>query len=265
MPRAGNSRSPTRTGAVRLRDEPPELPDPQARAELVEALRQQLAADTRATQLPSSPRFGGRAYELFQAWDTTGSGRVSRHEFRQALRQLRLQSPSADRLFLQFDRDSSGTIDYHELVRELMDQRVPVDNEDITAALRRSLAEQYDRVVDLFHRPHMQQIDACSSLASGLEQPYERPHRTTFNCRPARGRWDVNGDGIVSRREFVRGLRALGLVPPGTGASSIPEQVRAAAPRTANRCDRAIEELTPPSRLGAPALRFVRSRRLRHD
>ena len=91
------------------------------------------------------------AIELFQEWDADGSGTVSRQEFRSGFKQLGLDA-QWETLFDHFDRDHSGSIEYDELVRELLHAHVRVESADVMSALHRYLADHYDRVVDLFRR-----------------------------------------------------------------------------------------------------------------
>ena len=66
-----------------------------------------------------------RVMTLFVKWDTDGNGMVDKKEFREACRQLGLESISTsdlDALFASFDHDGGGTVDFKELNRMLRKQ-----------------------------------------------------------------------------------------------------------------------------------------------
>ena len=69
-----------------------------------------------------------RVIDLFHDWDDDGDGRVSKKEFRKAMRMLGLNVPrhDVDALFDTFDPDGGGSIDYGELNKALK-RRVALD------------------------------------------------------------------------------------------------------------------------------------------
>ena len=72
-----------------------------------------------------------RVIDVFRAWDTDGSGMISKREFRQGLAMLVLKEvprEQVDALFDQIDSDHSGTIEYGEINQKL---RRRIDPEEI--------------------------------------------------------------------------------------------------------------------------------------
>ena len=78
-----------------------------------------------------------RVIDVFRAWDTDGSGMISKREFRQGLSMLGLKElprEQVDALFDQIDTDHNGAIEYGEINHKL---RRRIDPEEI---LRRRAA-----------------------------------------------------------------------------------------------------------------------------
>jgi Ca2+-binding EF-hand superfamily protein len=57
-----------------------------------------------------------RVLDLFRQMDDDGSGDISKKEFRKALSEVGLRAPheAIDALFMEFDKDGCGTIEYNE-------------------------------------------------------------------------------------------------------------------------------------------------------
>lgn len=71
-----------------------------------------------------------RVIDVFRAWDTDGSGCLSRREFAKAMATLDVRATKRElhALFNKLDPDNSGTIELKELAREIQKRRV-VNNE----------------------------------------------------------------------------------------------------------------------------------------
>ena len=83
-----------------------------------------------------------RVKDLFVAWDQNGDGRISRNEFALALREVGLKASdrAIDGLFVSFDEDCSGYVDYTEL-HEALKHKPAVANLLHKSPLQRTLKE----------------------------------------------------------------------------------------------------------------------------
>lgn len=174
---------------------------------------------------------------LFRQWDEDGSGTVTLAEFRGAIAALGLSVPPAvaERLFGAFDPDRSGHIEYAELGRVLRQwaessaaagggerrhsvtfaavgagdgngRRGSLNGSKLGGKLRKTMfgaalkgasGERKEEVLDRLRGA----VDAVQARLLDLFRS-----------------WDHDGSGEVSKKEFSRGLAALGL------AAASPEQ-----------------------------------------
>jgi calcium-binding protein CML len=117
---------------------------------------------------------GKHPIELFKNWDDDGNGTMSKAELgalMEVLSGMRLSDSELDKLFDSFDRDHSGKLSFKELQMKLS-QEVPI--EQLMAVL--SKPEYCNRMFELFHEE-----------------------------------WDKDGDGTLSKEEFVAAMESLGV------------------------------------------------------
>ena len=79
-----------------------------------------------------------RVITLFHSWDENGDGKVSKAEFRKALRALGFEGVDTelDALFDEFDADGGGSIEYQELNAMLRQgERFQTDESRYTSGL----------------------------------------------------------------------------------------------------------------------------------
>ena len=151
-----------------------------------------------------------RIMDLFAEWDTNGDNSVTKAEFRKAMAELGFNEsrPHIDAVFDSFDADHSGTITYKELLRGLR------RNEDLPMAnpsTRDDSPERGGRKTRKF------------SMAVRIEDSDQSPEavlqrslRDALMANSARvidlfHEWDEDGNGMVSKDEFLRALPLLGL------------------------------------------------------
>eukprot|EP00928_Gymnodinium_smaydae_P083223 TRINITY_DN6646_c0_g3_i1.p1 TRINITY_DN6646_c0_g3~~TRINITY_DN6646_c0_g3_i1.p1 ORF type:complete len:2452 (-),score=696.63 TRINITY_DN6646_c0_g3_i1:107-7033(-) len=168
-----------------------------------------------------------RVREMFKKWDEDGDGTVTKKEFRMGMRAFGLEDSTReqlDELFASFDKDGGGTIDFKELDKaidytanvQLKPKLLPgaVEIQDSTKnkiALRGSLKEQ---------------SSVRHVLRADDEVPVRAQLREYLDTNLIRvldlfRKWDDNGDGFVSKKEFLRALMGLGLDAPAEEVSSL--------------------------------------------
>lgn len=166
-------------------------------------------------------RSSSRVIDLFRSWDVDGSGEVDREEFRRAIRQLNLDyvadDAAIDRMFALFDDDDNGTLEYHELRKQLS-----VGAGKTLEPLLRPGA------VDLGPSGLKHRLRRRDSIAKGTKmvrrasvdlrgnQTVQEQLKAVLRANAARvidlfREWDDDGNGTISKKEFRQGLRLFGL------------------------------------------------------
>jgi len=185
-------------------------------------------------------RSGSRVIELFRQWDTDGDGIVSKAEFVRSLPQLGLQASNEalGALFDTFDPDGSGTIELKELEKMLRNR---VGQLAGTAVMVGSAAAKLKSKAGIPSPPpgakptlgrKGSQKGSQKTLARGKSGMFQgalggvgadgEPVDVQAQLRDALvssgsrvielfRQWDTDGDGTVSKKEFVRSLPQLGL------------------------------------------------------
>jgi len=181
-------------------------------------------------------RSSARVIDLFREWDEDSSGSVDKKEFAKAMKALGFDAPKAeiDAVFDQMDVDKSGEIDYKELNKTLrlgagsaLDpalmpgamgeiqtsskgkhalrrgkmtgkkgaalppsvKLVPEEGVTVAEQLRKVLFENAVRVIDLFRD------------------------------------WDDDGNGLIDKKEFRKGVAALGYIAPKADINAIFDDI----------------------------------------
>lgn len=157
-----------------------------------------------------------RVRDVFVAWDEDESGTIERGEWLKALKALlRIEAEDANRLFDLLDVDGSGALEYNELHKELRMHAVELDEAlrdgamgeiELASKNRYELRKdgpQTDRsrvvTLDLGEGDSVQ-----DQIANALASSWSRVRDLFLE-------WDEDGDGSISKREFVRALALLGL------------------------------------------------------
>jgi Ca2+-binding EF-hand superfamily protein len=160
--------------------------------------------------------------DLLASWDANGDGVVSRSEFRSAVRAMGVQAADEliDKAFDELDYTKSGELDQKDLIKRLQRE----------SGMPKGVLKQQMRTLDW--RKNMQGEDEASKLGSNVLDASKakgtRAQRVaTMDAQLKKflrgygGRlvdlfrtWDLDGDGLVDRKEFRRALKALGYDAP---------------------------------------------------
>ena len=162
-----------------------------------------------------------RVMDLFRDMDTNDDGVISKNEFIIGLLQMGLPGGDlAAELFDSWDVDKSGTIEYVELSKAIRRGAPKVE----IAALKAAEAVS-DAPTGLLYATRTEASHKASFKAdlSDSNVPPEVALRQALNAAAARVMdlfrdMDTNGDGVISKKEFIIGLEQLGL--PGRQASA---------------------------------------------
>lgn len=159
-----------------------------------------------------------RVIDLFRAWDEDMSGTIEKREFCVAMRCMGVKAPKKiiDELFDDFDRDGSGSVDYHELNKKLRRTieineklRVGAAGEiELEAKNRFSLGRSKDHLETNSKTLHGLVLDPKADLT---EQLIAAIHESKARVLHLFQEWDTNGDGAISKRELFMALQHLGL------------------------------------------------------
>ena len=190
-----------------------------------------------------------RVVDLFRDWDDNGDGLISKKEFRQAMPALGLNvdRSHADALFDSFDPDGSGTIEYHELNKLLRKQgpalaaelqagaageietsssnKTKIRKTDVKA--RGSLAGLSSTALsavdlsDLTPRSDGSRADGAGAATSVQGLLRKLLAKNWMRVSDLFRAWDTNGDGLVSRSEFVVAMRQLGVTAPAAAIDGL--------------------------------------------
>ena len=161
-----------------------------------------------------------RVVDLFHDWDDDEQGTVSKKEFRKGLAALGLDAPQAavDALFDSFDRDRSGSISYKELNSMLPRSGVELDDALQPGAAGAIILESKNSI-ELRHQAGGEKGAALGlsvKLDTSSDKSVQEQLREVLKANMVRVMdlfrdWDDDGRGTVSKKEFRKGLAALGL------------------------------------------------------
>ena len=155
-----------------------------------------------------------RIVQSFRAWDTDGSGSLSRSEFAMAMAVIGFHCTSEElvSLFEQLDADGSGTIAYAELLGALRDA-TPGTTPSRPAATAKDTdlhASEYmvsTHELATIESARVQWVDGRSMTGqiSDLLMGQMREVVDAFQ------KWDTDGSNSLTHAEFARAMAALGL------------------------------------------------------
>ena len=148
-------------------------------------------------------------HEVLTALDTDGSGEVSRTEFAAALPTFQQSVPAATAadlavLFDSLDPDSSGTINWREVYLTLGKSN---KNELRGGELRKDVSKVFAKKGETLLADTSTATEAVTRLREALFENRQRVMALFLE-------WDVDGDSVVSKKEFRRGLSVLGFQTP---------------------------------------------------
>jgi Ca2+-binding EF-hand superfamily protein len=161
-----------------------------------------------------------RIVQSFRAWDTDGSGSLSRSEFAKAMAVIGFHCTSEEllSLFEQLDADGSGTIAYAELLGALRDA-TPGTTPSRPAVTGRPAAAAKD--TDLHASEYMVSTHELAPIESARVQWVDGRSMTGQISDLLMGqmrevvdafqKWDTDGSNSLTHAEFARAMAALGL------------------------------------------------------
>ena len=149
--------------------------------------------------------------EQFEKWDTDASGKLERREFRRLVRALdmadakKCSDKDIDLVFDLLDVDGSCAVTFHEILSahrlgHAKSRIRGLPTKKVGAALSTSATLQVSN-----DDSNASSTFACSALTALRALMDKEVQRLTALFRE----WDTDGSGLVSRREFHRGLAAL--------------------------------------------------------
>ena len=167
-------------------------------------------------------RSSSRVIDLFKQWDDDGSGEIEKGEFRKAIKAMGFNffanDAEIDLVFDDFDIDKSGRLDYKELNKQLrvgagslkdplmQPGAVGLGRTGVKHKLRRKDSSEKLKGTKL-RNVH---IDLASDK-SVQEQLRDILTANAVRVVDLFREWDEDGDGTVSRKEFGKALRAMGV------------------------------------------------------
>ena len=169
-------------------------------------------------------RSSARVIDLFRKWDTDESGEIDKKEFRKAIRSMGFNffadDAEIDMVFDDFDLDKSGQLDYKELNKQLRAQAV-IDaslmpgaaGEISMSAQNKSKLRRRDPNQKAGTTKHMSgvQFDESSPVLDQLQNVLAKHAVRVIDLFRE---WDEDNSGTVSKKEFGKALRALGVTSP---------------------------------------------------
>jgi len=173
-----------------------------------------------------------KVISLFTSWDADGNGSVSRGEFGMALEMLGLDAPreAVAALFDEFDADNSGTVEFAELNAQLR-KRAATLPEELQPGSVKIQTERGNKIAIRKEKAHdgglqLGNVLGGASGAGADGASVQQQLRAALTKNWARVKdlflsWDTNNDGVVSRDEFAKALKALGFDAPKTAVDGI--------------------------------------------
>lgn len=147
-----------------------------------------------------------RVSELFQAWDENQDGKVSKREFRRAVKLLGLSASKADvdSLFDSFDPDGSGTIEFKEINAMLRtrEEKKPLPTVPKLLGNHSMWGKSVAKIV-VGNR-----MDGEKDSVARLREALKKNASSVIKLF---AQWDVDGDGKITRAEFTRALPRMQL------------------------------------------------------
>jgi len=162
---------------------------------------------------------------IFNTWDDNGNADLSKMEFRMAMRQQGLADATAvstkhtDALFAQLDLDRGGGVDFEEFKNGIGRiksgaQEVAQQREQSKADIERMLAraaqcEKASEALDL-EMAGLNELEQLDSEGKAADNKVgEAIIKSRIKPEAIQRMWDFDGDGKVTRKEALAGIRQL--------------------------------------------------------
>ena len=172
-------------------------------------------------------RASTRIIVLFKAWDEDNSGQIDSSEFYKAIRSIGMtvEREDTDAVFKLLDVDGSGTIDYkelneklragvgHELAQRNLSRAPPKPDRSRTAKLNAKNVNMNYTTAHVAALPETVKLDASSSV-SLQEQLRQIVKTNSVKLVDLFADWDEDGNGGLDKKEFRKGIAALGYDAP---------------------------------------------------
>jgi len=172
-------------------------------------------------------RASTRIIVLFKAWDEDNSGQIDSSEFYKAIRSIGMtvEREDTDAVFKLLDADGSGTIDYkelneklragvgHELAQRNLSRAPPKPDRSRTAKLNAKNVNMNYTTAHVAALPETVKLDASSSV-SLQEQLRQIVKTNSVKLVDLFADWDEDGNGGLDKKEFRKGIAALGYDAP---------------------------------------------------
>ena len=173
-------------------------------------------------------RSSARVVDLLTAWDTDGSGEIDKIEFRRAINHFGFDAldEEIDAVFEEYDFNRSGTVELRELKQKLneVDKHFAAEGDKDYGMLARHNV----RDVEWRDGSKEKQLEAIKELASTAKvdlaeaanaKDMAEQMRRVLGSNGARvvdlfRAWDVDDDGLVTKKEFRQAMVALGYQVP---------------------------------------------------
>ena len=172
-------------------------------------------------------RASTRLVVIFQKWDEDGNGAIDEAEFYRAVRALGMpvDREDTDAVFKLLDADGSGTIQYKELNEKLrqgigselakrnLSRAPPKPDRSRTAKLNAKNVNMNYTTAHVAALPETVKLDASSSV-SLQEQLRQIVKTNSVKLVDLFADWDEDGNGGLDKKEFRKGIAALGYDAP---------------------------------------------------
>jgi Ca2+-binding EF-hand superfamily protein len=176
-------------------------------------------------------RSSTRAIDLFRQWVEGGSGEIEKKEFRRAIKSMGFDfianDKEIDMIFNEFDTDGSGKVDYKELNKHLRQGAgSKIDPLLFAGAAGEIGTKSENRHKNKFSgaggggppktkvgsaRPKAPNTPKLTTQDLIVEDLYKTLSRNAPRLEQLFKRWDTDGDGLVSRKEWAAALPMIGI------------------------------------------------------
>jgi hypothetical protein len=150
-----------------------------------------------------------RLSEIFEVWDEDGNGMVDLREFRRAVRSLGYSDvplEHIDQTFHEFDEDNSGLMSRFEMQKKIRQYAGHLVTQQ--HALRRLDDTIVDRRGAVLSTTVKIDRDSKRSVSEQVREALETNMVRVIDLFRD---WDEDGNGLVGRNEFFKGVAALGV------------------------------------------------------
>eukprot|EP00900_Chrysochromulina_parva_P005530 jgi/Chrpa1/14979/Chrysochromulina_OHIO_Genome00000312-RA len=150
-----------------------------------------------------------RLSEIFEVWDEDGNGMVDLREFRRAVRSLGYSGvplEHIDQTFHEFDEDNSGLMSRFEMQKKIRQYAGHLVTQQ--HALRRLDDTIVDRRGAVLSTTVKIDRDSKRSVSEQVREALETNMVRVIDLFRD---WDEDGNGLVGRNEFFKGVAALGV------------------------------------------------------